>query len=133
MVFIINPFKRAIKCIWEWVAHLVCYCGMQCLKENLISICFFLSRNRFCASVKMALASTLCIPKGTQVCCEQTSSIPRHGRVGRGREWSHLLKVNARKGSAHLAIRGQKQWQTKSSLNRVAVYYDCAAKWAEGQ
>jgi hypothetical protein len=38
------------------------------------------------ASVEMALASTLCAPEGVRVCCEQTGSIPRHGRVGRGRE-----------------------------------------------
>ena len=39
----------------------------------------------------MALASTLCTPEGVRVCCEQTGSIPRHGRVGRGREWGHPL------------------------------------------
>jgi len=35
----------------------------------------------------MALASTLCTQKRAQVCCEQTSSIPQHGRIRRGREW----------------------------------------------
>ncbi len=41
------------------------------------------------ASDKMALASTLGALYRAPACCEQTSSIPRHGRVGRGREWSH--------------------------------------------
>ena len=46
-------------------------------------------------SDKMALASTLCTLIECKSVAKQTSSIPRHGRVGRGREWSHPLYWDA--------------------------------------
>lgn len=52
----------------------------------------------------MALASTLCALMEHMSVAKQTSSIPLHGRVRRGREWVHPFHSVARNEETHLHV-----------------------------
>ena len=55
-------------------------------------------------SDEMALASTLCALMEHMSVAKQTSSIPLHGRVRRGREWVHPFGCITRNKQTHLHV-----------------------------